>query len=88
MIFSKTNFLFCGNWIPLFRKFATFGNNRNLVKLVQIRNPWGHFEWKGAWGDKSECWTEDLKAELGWSDADDGLFWMCFDDFKQYFKRF
>jgi hypothetical protein len=23
-------------------------------KIVNIRNPWGTFEWDGKWGDKSE----------------------------------
>ena len=57
------------------------------VELVQIRNPWGHFEWKGDWGDKSEKWTDDLKAELNFVDADDGCFWMSFEDMKKFFSR-
>ena len=28
-------------------------NNGVLVKLLKIRNPWGYFEWKGEWNDKS-----------------------------------
>ena len=53
------------------------------VNLVQLRNPWGSFEWKGDWGDASDCWTPELKKEVGLvEDADDGTFWMCFEDFK------
>jgi len=26
-------------------------------RLINIRNPWGAFEWDGAWGDKSADWT-------------------------------
>ena len=36
----------------------------NPVKLVKLRNPWGKFEWKGDWGDKSETWTDELKEQL------------------------
>ena len=28
-----------------------------LTKIVQLRNPWGSFEWKGDWGDDSDIWT-------------------------------
>jgi len=29
----------------------------NAIKLVQLRNPWGRFEWFGDWGDNSDLWT-------------------------------
>ena len=58
-------------------------------KLVQLRNPWGSFEWHGKWSDRDPAWTADdgaLLAEVGSSlDEDDGLFWMAFDDVMHYF---
>jgi S-formylglutathione hydrolase FrmB len=35
------------------------------VQLIQLRNPWGDFEWKGDWGDDSPCWTEETKKMAG-----------------------
>lgn len=58
-------------------------------RLVQLRNPWGSFEWKGAWSDKSKLWKEypHIAKQLKFVDADDGAFWMTFDDFKEYYTR-
>jgi Calpain family cysteine protease/Calpain large subunit, domain III len=57
------------------------------IKLVQLRNPWGEggMEWTGDWSDRSPLWTEALKAEMGLVVADDGAFWMSFDDFLRHF---
>lgn len=60
---------------------------KKLVELVQLRNPWGNFEWTGRWGDKSDCWTKKLKKELNYEFKDDGLFWMEFQDMKKFFPR-
>lgn len=35
--------------------------NGDVVQLVQLRNPWGDFEWRGDWGDESDCWTPETK---------------------------
>jgi calpain-15 len=53
---------------------------------MKIRNPWGQKEWKGDYSDKSYLWTEDLKKECGWKDADDGIFFMPFTDYLEYFR--
>lgn len=56
-------------------------------KLIKMRNPPGdHGEWQGDWGDSSPLWTKRLKNRLGWSEEDDGCFWMSFDDFCQAFR--
>lgn len=34
-------------------------------QLVKIRNPWGSYEWKGAWHDRDPRWTPQLKKEVG-----------------------
>eukprot|EP00808_Paulinella_micropora_P002222 g76214.t1 len=58
-------------------------------KLVQLRNPWGTFEWDGDWSDKSPLWKKypqvarACKHEEG---KHDGTFWMIWYDFCQYFQ--
>jgi hypothetical protein len=55
-------------------------------KLLCLRNPWAHQEWNGAWSDHSSEWTPELRKEVKLESGDDGLFWMCFDDFSRYFR--
>jgi len=56
-------------------------------RLLQLRNPWGRTEWRGDWSDASHLWTPRLKARLGWSDADDGTFWIGLKDFCASFAQ-
>jgi calpain-15 len=62
---------------------------RETIRLVRIRNPWGKKEWKGAWSVNSETWTNRLRQKLGdnaWA-KDDGTFWMSFDDILDRFHH-
>ena len=36
----------------------------NRAQIVQVRNPWGAFEWKGDWGDDSDLWTQEARDEI------------------------
>jgi len=57
------------------------------TKLLNLRNPWGHFEWKGDYCDNSPLWTKELRDELNPNlDAEDGAFWMSYKDFLTYFR--
>lgn len=58
----------------------------NIERLVKLRNPWGKGEWKGKWSDESDEWTEDLKAQVNFESADDGVFYMTWNDFLQYYS--
>lgn len=55
-------------------------------RIIQIRNPWGKFEWNGAFSDNSDLWTPELKSELGVDKSDDGIFWMRLEDFTKFYQ--
>ena len=67
-----------------------FGGSRGeKFRLIQLRNPWGSFEWTGAWSDGSAEWNNYRKVakKLKHADADDGIFWMPYDEFWASFKQ-
>ncbi|XP_001367800.2 calpain-12 [Monodelphis domestica] len=58
------------------------------VRLLRLRNPWGHVEWSGAWSDSCPRWAALPEA---WREAllvkkEDGEFWMGLEDFLQHFN--
>ncbi|KNC54730.1 calpain B [Thecamonas trahens ATCC 50062] len=56
-------------------------------RLLLIRNPWGSTEWSGAWADGSPEWTPEMLEELGHEFADDGSFYMAYEDFTTNFNK-
>lgn len=61
------------------------------IKLLQLRNPWGNTEWKGAFGDLDHSnWTPGLLSQLGYEEnkslSDNGEFWMQYSDFLGQFS--
>jgi calpain-15 len=60
------------------------------IRLVRIRNPWGHHEWKGEWSSESERWTNALRERLGmertWAKGD-GTFFMSYNDMLDRFHH-
>jgi hypothetical protein len=61
----------------------SFGNK---IRLVQVRNPWGSYEWTGDYSDTSSLWTAALKKEAGWENENDGSFFIKWEDFTRYFE--
>lgn len=58
------------------------------VRLLRLRNPWGQIEWKGAWSDHSSEWNQvspSVKNSLEFKIANEGEFWMSFEDFCRSF---
>mmetsp|Transcript_23375 Transcript_23375/g.64260 ORF Transcript_23375/g.64260 Transcript_23375/m.64260 type:complete len:740 (+) Transcript_23375:2140-4359(+) len=63
------------------------------AEILKLRNPWGTFEWQGAWSDNSPEMTDAVRAELDAEEddgeaeasANDGAFWMSFEDFCKHF---
>ena len=59
-----------------------------MRELVKVRNPWGHEEWTGRWGDKDTIWTkipQKIKRALDYENKNDGEYWMEFDDLVDIF---
>jgi len=63
------------------------------VRLLQLRNPWGGWEWKGKWSDNSAEWRKKPQVAQAFGfkqekdSCDDGLFFMEWDDFLNHFNH-
>eukprot|EP01065_Artemidia_motanka_P023830 TRINITY_DN2848_c0_g3_i1.p1 TRINITY_DN2848_c0_g3~~TRINITY_DN2848_c0_g3_i1.p1 ORF type:complete len:847 (+),score=138.68 TRINITY_DN2848_c0_g3_i1:50-2590(+) len=58
------------------------------VRLLRLRNPWGHSDWNGPWSFRSPLWTDELRRECGMTtDSKDGCFIIAFDDFLKHFSN-
>lgn len=55
--------------------------------VLQLRNPWGSWEWKGAWSDRSKEYKDNAGLLSGGKPKDDGSFWMSFKDFATIFDH-
>ncbi|XP_045107332.1 calpain-D-like [Portunus trituberculatus] len=55
------------------------------LRLLRLRNPWGHYSWRGDWCDESPLWTTELKEKLLPQGGSDGVFWISFQDVLKYF---
>ncbi|XP_058468124.1 calpain-D isoform X2 [Malaya genurostris] len=54
-------------------------------RLVKLRNPWGHYSWKGDWSDDSPLWCNGLRNILMPHGGSEGVFWISFEDVLKYF---
>jgi len=56
-------------------------------KILNLRNPWGLFEWDGDWSINSPLWTaqiiDKVKPDLS---GDDNAFWMSWNHFLENFE--
>ena len=79
---KKSNGIVAGHAYSILR-VEEIGN----VKLLQLRNPWGRFEWNGMWSDKSDMWDKHpyVKMRLGNTIKDDGTFWIDWYNFQSIF---
>ena len=64
-------------------------------RLVQLRNPWGRYEWGGEWSDESPLWDEHpavqralwpLRSSTPRNRMNDGSFWMPFAKFCEIYS--
>ena len=56
-------------------------------RLLELRNPWGEFEWTGNFSDHSDKWNANLKELCDFSSEADGTFWMAWQDFLRFFDE-
>jgi len=73
-----------GHCYSLLRAVEVTDDSGNPVKLLNLRNPWGKFEFGGDWSDQSPLWDQNpnLEEELGYvRDTTDGDFWISLTDY-------
>jgi hypothetical protein len=61
---------------------------RDDLKLLKIRNPWENdVEWSGRWSDSDAVWDRrpDIRNICQFVKADDGTFWMDWNDVRSFF---
>ncbi|CAF1353020.1 unnamed protein product [Adineta steineri] len=63
-------------------------------KLIMLKNPWSHLEWKGNFSDfDTRNWTPELVKALNYDpklqvDVDNGVFWIDYNSLCHHFENF
>jgi len=60
------------------------------LRMLQLRNPWGEFEWTGAWSDGDSKWESNpqvAKACEYENNKEDGMFWIEWSDWKKHYNN-
>lgn len=60
-------------------------SGKTVERILKLRNPWGTGEWKGSFSDSSPEWNKQLRQQLNYFNADDGVFYMTWNDFLKYY---
>ena len=63
--------------------------NKEKVRLLQLRNPFGEGEWNGDYSDSSDKWTSEAKKIFGYENKknkNDGIFWIDYINFLKFFQ--
>ena len=60
-------------------------SNGAEIKLLKMKNMWGTNEWVGDWSDNSLKWTQEFKKEVGLEPKQDGIFWISYEDYLQFY---
>ena len=60
-------------------------SNGAEIKLLKMKNIWGTNEWVGDWSDNSSKWTQEFKKEVGLEPKQDGIFWISYEDYLQFY---
>lgn len=59
-------------------------------RMLLVRNPWGHFRYKGKFSVGDSAWTPELKQAFNYKQlaaSDHGVFWVDLDTFVQCFDH-
>eukprot|EP01060_Flectonema_neradi_P022486 TRINITY_DN3072_c1_g1_i1.p1 TRINITY_DN3072_c1_g1~~TRINITY_DN3072_c1_g1_i1.p1 ORF type:complete len:716 (+),score=117.80 TRINITY_DN3072_c1_g1_i1:51-2150(+) len=59
------------------------------VRFLKVMNPWRHHRWLGKYSHQDNVnWTPEIQRALGYdkTQADNGVFWMCWADATKYFS--
>ena len=79
-----------GHAYTVLRVYEKKQKDKPDLRLLKLRNPWGSFEWNGAWSDGAPEWKKHKMVKMSLRpkfDREDGIFWMAWDDFCTRFKR-
>lgn len=67
-------------------KFPVPNNERATSRIVNLRNPWGVFEWAGDWSASSPLWTEQIKSYYAdYLQGASGSFWISIENLLENF---
>lgn len=82
--------LWMGHTYGMIGAFELKDVDENVVhRLLMIRDPFGKlYGYNGTWSNGSPAWTDDFKAQVPYSDANDGKFFIEDSEFVQYYRDF